>query len=98
MRRTFALLLLLVCANFLVISGALAARDVGIDVSHFQGTITASNWTSIHSAGKDFAWAKADEGATNTFNDAQFTANMTNGNNAGVLMGAYHFARPETNS
>jgi GH25 family lysozyme M1 (1,4-beta-N-acetylmuramidase) len=98
MRRTFALLLLLVCADFLVISGALAARDVGIDASHFQGTITAANWTSIHSAGKDFAWAKADEGATNTFNDAQFIANMTNGNNAGVLMGAYHFARPETNS
>jgi lysozyme len=100
MHRTSILQLLLFCTNTLVLytPGALAARDVGIDVSHFEGTITASIWTSIHGAGKDFAWTKADEGATNTFNDSTLTNNMTNGTNAGVLMGAYHFARPETNS
>src|SRR4051812_17797066 len=97
MRRTFALESVLFCAicSMLLSRSALAARDVGIDVSHYQGSI---NWTSVANAGKDFAWAKADEGATNTFNDATFVANMTNGRNAGVYMGAYHFARPETNS
>ncbi len=31
----------------------LLARPVGIDVSHWQGTI---NWTSVHNAGYSFAW------------------------------------------
>ena len=43
------------------------------------------------SDGKIYAWAKASEGMT--YQDPQFAANMSNGIDAGVIMGAYHFAR-----
>lgn len=95
MRRTLAYRLVVYLAIALVIDPQVvwAARDAGIDVSSYQGT---NNWTSIHAAGKDFAWAKATEGQT--VNDGDFVANMTNGTAAGVMMGAYHFAHPELHS
>jgi lysozyme len=61
----------------------------GIDVSHWQGSI---NWQQVYNAGFKFAFAKATEGTTIV--DANFIENMNNGKNAGMLMGAYHFARP----
>ena len=67
------------------------ARVPGIDVSHWQGTI---NWGSVAVAGKKFAFQKATE-STN-YTDPTLTANLSNGKNAGVLMGVYHFARPST--
>ncbi len=72
---------------------AQAQRTLGIDVSRWQGTI---NWTSVKGAGITFAWAQATRGAYLT-ND-NFVANMVNGKAAGVYMGAYHFAFPNTNS
>ena len=45
-------------------------------------------------AGVSFAWAKATEGET--YNDSYFTKNMTNARTAGVLIGAYHYAHPDT--
>ena len=42
-----------------------------------------------------YAWAKASEGMT--YQDPKFMANMSNGIDAGVIMGAYHFARPDNN-
>ena len=35
---------------------ATAQRPLGIDVSHWQGTI---NWTSVATSGVSFAWCKA---------------------------------------
>jgi GH25 family lysozyme M1 (1,4-beta-N-acetylmuramidase) len=61
----------------------------GIDVSHWQGSI---NWTSVKGAGIDFAYVKATEGTT--YKDTGFNANYTNSYNAGLIRGAYHFARP----
>ncbi|MGI8967170.1 MAG: GH25 family lysozyme, partial [Limisphaerales bacterium] len=72
---------------------AMAARPLGIDVSRWQGTI---NWTSVKGAGYTYAWSQATRGAYLV--NANFTANMSNGKAAGVLMGAYHFAFPATNS
>src|SRR5262245_8356825 len=72
---------------------AQAQRPLGVDVSHYQGSI---NWTSVHNAGYTFAWAKATEGTG--FNDADFTANESNGKAAGVYIGGYHFARPDLSS
>jgi len=66
---------------------------LGIDVSHHQGTI---NWTLVANDGKVFAFVKATEGFT--YDDPNFSTYMTNGTNAGVVMGAYHFARPDNNS
>ncbi|MDG4793329.1 GH25 family lysozyme [Micromonospora sp. WMMD1082] len=68
---------------------AAAATVPGIDVSRYQGTI---NWTSVRNAGIQFAFIKATEGTS--YKDPNFNANYVNAYNAGVIRGAYHFARP----
>jgi GH25 family lysozyme M1 (1,4-beta-N-acetylmuramidase) len=65
----------------------------GIDVSHWQGAI---NWTSVRGAGIQFAWIKATEGTS--FKDSRFGANYTAAYHAGVIRGAYHFARPNVSN
>lgn len=72
---------------------ALFARSLGIDVSAYQPTI---NWASVKAGGRDFAFIKATEGAT--FTSSTFANQMTGAKNAGVLAGAYHFARYDNNS
>lgn len=61
----------------------------GIDVSHWQGAI---NWTSVRNAGIQWAYIKATE--STTFKDSRFNTNYPNAYHAGVIRGAYHFARP----
>ena len=83
---------------FLIILSILGIKNTyaqiyGIDVSHYQGTI---DWNAVANDGKVFAWVKASDGRTYT--DSKFVQNMTNGQAAGVVMGAYHFARPISNS
>ncbi|MCF4141050.1 lysozyme [Streptomyces sp. Tue 6430] len=75
--------------------GTLAATDgvQGIDVSNWQGAI---NWTSVRNAGVQFAWMKATEGTS--FKDASFNTNYPAAYYAGVIRGAYHFARPDISS
>ncbi|MFT3788058.1 MAG: glycoside hydrolase family 25 protein [Tepidisphaeraceae bacterium] len=68
-------------------------RSLGIDVSSYQ---TSINWTSVKSAGIDFAYVKATEGAT--YDSPTFTTQMNGATAAGVLAGAYHFARYDNNS
>ena len=72
---------------------AKAQSILGIDVSHYQGTI---NWAQVKGAGYVFSWAKATEGTNYT--DVNYISNATNGVTAGVYMGAYHFAHPDVNS
>ncbi|MHB8260221.1 MAG: GH25 family lysozyme [Bacteroidia bacterium] len=72
-------------------SGTASTQVLGIDVSNYQGTI---NWTQVAGSGKIFSWAKATEGTT--FTDADYVYNATHGVAAGVYMGAYHFAHPNT--
>ncbi|WP_101257439.1 lysozyme [Streptomyces barkulensis] len=62
----------------------------GIDVSHWQGAI---NWTSVRNSGIQFAWIKATEGTS--YKDSRFNTNYVAAYNAGVIRGAYHFARPD---
>src|ERR1017187_42605 len=69
-----------------------AQRPLGVDVSSYQGG--GINWTSVKNTGVSFAWAKATEGLT--VNDTTITNNEVNAAAAGVLIGAYHFAHPET--
>jgi lysozyme len=68
-----------------------AAFIEGIDVSHWQGNI---NWNSVKSDGVEFAYAKATEGVD--FIDSKYVQNMNNARAAGVLIGPYHFARPDS--
>ena len=70
------------------------AKPVGIDVSSFQGTV---NWAAAYNnSNVRIGFAKATE--SNTYQDAYYHNNMSNGKIAGCLMGAYHFARPASNS
>lgn len=72
---------------------AKAQTILGIDVSHYQGTI---NWAQVNAAGKTFAYIKATEGVSYT--DPTYSTYIVNGSSAGIIMGSYHFARPETNT
>jgi GH25 family lysozyme M1 (1,4-beta-N-acetylmuramidase) len=70
-----------------------AQRPLGIDVSAHQGS--GIDWTSVKNAGYVFAWAKATEGWG--YQDADFTLNAANAQAAGILLGAYHYARYDLN-
>ena len=69
----------------------MAQRPMGIDVSDLQGS--GINWASVKASGVSFAWAKATEGTFST--DSTFTINEANAQAAGVLIGAYDYARPD---
>lgn len=62
----------------------------GIDVSAYQGNI---NWKQVATSGIAFAFIKATEGTNIT--DSTFDANYRAAKGAGILRGAYHFARPQ---
>lgn len=61
----------------------------GIDVSNNNGHIA---WSAVPTKYK-FAWAKASEGVT--FKDSFLRQNLNEGGAHGLVMGAYHFARPD---
>jgi GH25 family lysozyme M1 (1,4-beta-N-acetylmuramidase) len=67
-----------------------AAVLEGIDVSHWQGTIT---WSKVAAAGKKFAIIKASEDTD--FVDDHYLTNRAGAQAAGLWTGAYHFARPD---
>jgi lysozyme len=64
----------------------------GVDVSSAQGSI---DWKKVRAAGYDFAIIKATEGVGYT--DPTFSATRLKAMvDAGMAIGAYHFARPDT--
>ena len=69
---------------------------LGIDVSHWQGDI---NWFEVDNAGYRFAFVKDTEGDHRLPQviDAYCETNMIESRQAGMLMGAYHFAYPQFN-
>jgi lysozyme len=64
----------------------------GIDVSGHQRGIS---WDAIKRAGIGFAFVKATEGVG--FVDAAFERHLAEARRVGIPVGAYHFARPDTN-
>ncbi|MGZ6544713.1 MAG: GH25 family lysozyme [Actinomycetota bacterium] len=62
----------------------------GIDVSHYQNVI---DWTQVAASGVRFAFAKATEGQH--FVDPTYATNEAGAAAAGVMFGAYDFARPD---
>jgi GH25 family lysozyme M1 (1,4-beta-N-acetylmuramidase) len=70
-------------------SDAATTRAKGLDVSNFQGAI---DWGKVANAGYRFAFGKATEGTA--YNDKTYTANRNGSEAAGLVFGAYHFARP----
>jgi GH25 family lysozyme M1 (1,4-beta-N-acetylmuramidase) len=81
----FALIALLSAST----SAAAAVHAKGIDVSTWNGAI---RWAKVAGAGYRFAFGKATEGTA--YNDQTYTANRNGSENAGLVFGAYHFARP----
>ncbi len=75
-----------------VVAQAAGDQTFGIDVSHHQGSI---NWTNVANDGIDFVWAKATEGVD--FIDTRWFSNVSGAHNAGLYVGGYHYARPDTN-
>jgi GH25 family lysozyme M1 (1,4-beta-N-acetylmuramidase) len=65
----------------------------GVDVSHWQGTIT---WSKVKAAGIRFAIAKATEGQK--YNDPTFATNKKGAMANGIKFTGYHFARPDNTS
>src|SRR6185437_3367405 len=70
-------------------SDAATTRAKGIDVSTWNGAI---DWTKVAHAGYRFAFGKATEGTA--YNDKTYTTNRNGSEAAGLVFGAYHFARP----
>jgi GH25 family lysozyme M1 (1,4-beta-N-acetylmuramidase) len=74
------------------------ARELGIDVSTFQGStgVPQANWNQLAAGGRAFAYAKATEGLNPPGNiDSAWANNVERARAAGVLAGVYHFARPD---
>ncbi|KAL1742292.1 glycoside hydrolase family 25 protein [Schizophyllum fasciatum] len=67
------------------------AQPQGIDVSGYQGTV---DWAKAKANGVTFAYIKATEGTT--FKSSSFSSQYTGATSAGIIRGAYHFARPDT--
>jgi GH25 family lysozyme M1 (1,4-beta-N-acetylmuramidase) len=63
----------------------------GIDVSHWQGSI---NWTSVKNAGIQFAFCKVSDGYGDY--DPTYATNLSGAIAAGIPVGPYHFAYPNT--
>ena len=65
----------------------------GVDVSHYDGTIS---WTKAKAAGISFAFAKATE--SDNYVDPTFATNWAGMKAAGVVRGAYHFFDPSVSA
>ena len=63
----------------------------GIDVSYHQGAI---DWNQVAAAGKRFSFVRATAGTLTA--DTAFVANRAGAQAAGVTVGSYHFANPDT--
>ena len=88
---------------------AAAQRARGIDVSAWQGSLTQTNWNDVAGSGIEFAFIRASRGGTtgeynqstrvgtlsHRYDDPYFVQNMTRASAAGILVGPYHFARPD---
>jgi GH25 family lysozyme M1 (1,4-beta-N-acetylmuramidase) len=72
------------------VNGRAVSGIQGVDVSHWQGSI---DWQKVANAGFRFVFAKATDGRS--YVDPTFATNLAGASRAGVLVGAYHFARPD---
>lgn len=68
-----------------------AGKVKGLDLSHHNGTV---DFKKVKAAGFSFVHLKASEGFTYT--DPTYLSNVKAAKAAGLHVGAYHFARPDT--
>src|SRR6478736_441677 len=95
-RRNWPGILILVIVG--CFAAASPARELGVDLSHFQGEtgMPQANWNQLAAEGRTFAYIKATEGLLPPGNvDPAWPVNVDRAANAGILSGVYHFARPD---
>ncbi|MFB5192643.1 GH25 family lysozyme [Alicyclobacillus fastidiosus] len=63
-----------------------------LDVSNYQPTV---DWSEVKASGVSAVYAKSTEGVT--LNDSTFASHVQGAQSAGLPVGAYHFAHPESN-
>lgn len=63
----------------------------GIDISHYQNQAGKINWEKLKASEYKFCFVKCTEG--NTYRDSFYTDNKDESRKAGLVFGAYHFAR-----
>lgn len=83
---------ILILLGFGLPTAASAAPIPGIDVSHYQNDRGDIDWTQVADAGYRFTFIKATE--RDTYIDAFYGTNRSGAGDAGLRVGAYHFARP----
>src|SRR3954452_4694376 len=93
-RRLAAGAVPLVSAALVLGSTAAASASVGgPDVASYQHPSgRAINWSSVYASGKRFVFVKATEGTS--YRNPYFAGDWAGSHAAGLLHGAYHFARP----
>ena len=88
--------LMVLTVVFMAAPAAMAQRPYGADFAHWDDDLTSTEWTNIYNQGLVFCYTKATDGLAGL--DWTFTNNMERGRAAGVLLGAFHMAHPETNT
>jgi lysozyme len=87
----------LIAGSVLVAGPAHAADPVqGLDVSSIQNDRGTISWSRVKSAGQSFVFVKATEGVSYT--NPYYASNSSGAHTAGLLRGAYHFARPDASA
>lgn len=84
-------LITIILALLVAVAPTRAEYQNGIDVSVYQKSI---KWPVVKEAGIKFAFTKATEG--NHHVDSRFAENMAGAQAVGILIGSYHFARPDS--
>jgi lysozyme len=85
-------------AGAALLAPAAKARELGVDVSHFQGEpgMPQANWNQLAAEGRTFAYIKSTEGLNPPGNiDPSWPTNVQRAAVAGIKSGVYHFARPD---
>jgi autotransporter-associated beta strand protein len=77
------------------VSSTVSAEEYlrGIDVSNWQGSV---DWATVRNSGVAFAFVKTTEGCDYT--DPGYASRIQGAHDAGIMVGAYHFARPDTHT
>ncbi|MFE5774874.1 MULTISPECIES: GH25 family lysozyme [Brachybacterium] len=73
------------------LAASIPAGIPGQDVSTYQGSV---DWKAQMSKGSRYAFIKATEG--NTWHSSTFSQQYSSATKAGIIRGAYHFARPDS--
>jgi GH25 family lysozyme M1 (1,4-beta-N-acetylmuramidase) len=73
-----------------------ASQVQGLDVSSIQNSQGAISWSKVKDADQSFVFVKATEGVSYT--NPYYASNSSGANSAGLLRGAYHYARPDSSA